>query len=68
MNPILAEVLPNCRNSSAARIPAVTLGLTLGEKNLENEPDYVLIEPILTGLAQLLGVVLEIDRGACDEP
>lgn len=50
------------------KIPAVTLGLTFGEKNLENEPDYVLIEPILTGLAQLLGVVLEIDKGACDGP
>ncbi|OHB77832.1 MAG: hypothetical protein A2W31_17615 [Planctomycetes bacterium RBG_16_64_10] len=50
------------------RIPAVTLGISWGEKNQENEPDYVLVDPILTGLAQLLGVILEIDRGACDEP
>ena len=50
------------------KIPAITLGITSGEKNQENEPDYVMIEPILTGLAQLLGVILEIDRGACDEP
>ena len=49
------------------KIPAVTLGITSGEKNQENEPDYVMIDPILTGLAQLLGVILEIDRGTCDE-
>lgn len=49
------------------RIPAVTLGISEGEKNQENEPDYVLIDPMLTGLAQLLGVILEIDRGCCDE-
>lgn len=51
----------------ARKIPALTLGITHGEKNQENEPDYVLIEPILTGLAQLLGIILEIDRGSCDE-
>jgi tripeptide aminopeptidase len=49
------------------KIPAVTLGISSGEKNQETEPDYVMIEPILTGLAQLLGVLLEFDRGACDE-
>lgn len=50
------------------KIPAVTLGVSIGEKNQENEPDYVLIEPILTGVAQLLAVLLAIDRGECDEP
>ncbi len=49
------------------KIPALTLGITRGEKNQENEPDYVLIEPILLGLAQLLGVILELDQGVCDE-
>ncbi|MHB0957796.1 MAG: M28 family peptidase [Pirellulaceae bacterium] len=49
------------------KIPAVTLGITTGEKNQKNEPDYVMIDPILTGVAQLLGVILEMDRGACDE-
>ncbi len=49
------------------RIPAITLGISEGEKNQENEPDYVLIDPMLTGLAQLRGVILEIDRGCCDE-
>ena len=49
------------------KIPAITLGITSGEKNQENEPDYVMIEPILTGLAQLVGVILEIDSGVCHE-
>ncbi|MHB1035501.1 MAG: M28 family peptidase [Pirellulales bacterium] len=48
------------------KIPAMTLGISCGEKNQENEPVYVLIEPVVRGVAQLLGVILEIDRGACD--
>lgn len=51
----------------ARRIPAVTLGITHGMKNQENEPDYVLIDPILTGVAQLVGLLLAIDEGRCDE-
>jgi hypothetical protein len=47
-------------------IPAVTLGITRGGKG-RKEPDYVMIDPILTGVAQLLGVILAIDRGVCDE-
>ena len=48
-------------------IPAVTLGITRGAKSRKTEPDYVLIDPILTGVAQLLGVILAIDEGVCDE-
>ena len=48
-------------------IPAVTLGITHGGKSRKAEPDYVLIDPILTGVAQLVGVILAIDEGACDE-
>ena len=48
-------------------IPAVTLGITRGAKSRKMEPDYVLIDPILTGVAQLVGVILAIDEGACDE-
>ena len=47
-------------------IPAVTLGITHGEKN-RKKPDYVMIEPILRGVAQLIGVPVAIDEGACDE-
>ena len=48
-------------------IPAVTLGITRGEKARKKSPDHVLIDPILTGVAQLVGVILAIDEGACDE-
>ncbi len=47
-------------------IPAVTLGVTYGEKNQRKKPDQVLIEPILKGIAQILGVILAIDTGTCD--
>ena len=30
------------------------------------KPDQVLIEPILKGVAQILGVILALDSGACD--
>ncbi len=49
------------------RIPAVTLGITHGAKSRKAEPDYVLIDPILTGVAQLVGVIRAIDEGCCDE-
>ncbi len=43
-------------------IPAVTIGLSSCENyNLENEVLH--IEPIFTGIAQLLGLILAIDRG-----
>ncbi len=50
----------------ARDIPAVTLGITRGRKHQRPKPDYVLIEPILRGVAQVVGVLLAIDSGACD--
>jgi len=47
-------------------IPAVTLGITHGEKNTK-VPDYVEIGPMLSGVAQLAGVLVAIDQGVCDE-
>ncbi len=51
----------------ARGIPAVTLGISRGEKNVKRSPDYVLIDPILTGVAQVIGVILAADEGVCDE-
>ena len=51
----------------ARDIPAVTLGITRGERTRKRRPDYVLIDPILTGVAQLVGVILAIDEGCCDD-
>ncbi len=48
-------------------IPAVTLGISRGQKAKKKNPDHVLIDPILVGVAQLVGVILAIDEGACDE-
>ena len=43
-------------------IPAVTLGLTTGE-NLHTGREMIRIEPVYTGLAQLIGVLMAIDQG-----
>lgn len=47
-------------------IPALTLGLTKGHHFLELN-ESLEIEPMFTGLAQLLGILKAIDEGACDE-
>ncbi len=48
----------------AHQIPAITIGITNGEH--QNTPEEeVSIEPIFTGLAQLIGILLAIDRGFC---
>lgn len=49
----------------ARGIPAVTLGMTAGEKH-RKRPDHILIEPLIRGVSQLIGVLLAIDAGACD--
>ena len=48
-------------------IPAITLGITEGE-HLHEPRETVQIEPMFTGLTQLLAVLLAIDGGLCDEP
>ena len=45
-------------------IPAITIGITAGEH--QNTPEEeVGIEPMFTGLAQLIGILLAIDKGYC---
>jgi metal-dependent amidase/aminoacylase/carboxypeptidase family protein len=45
-------------------IPGITIGITTGEH--QNTPEEeVGIEPMFTGLAQLVGILLAIDRGFC---
>jgi metal-dependent amidase/aminoacylase/carboxypeptidase family protein len=50
----------------ANRIPAVTLGVTHGE-DYHHPYAHIEIEPIFTGIAQVIGVLMAIDRGVCDE-
>ncbi len=47
-------------------LPAVTLGITEGE-HLHEQRETIQIDPVFTGLAQLIGVLLAIDGGFCDE-
>ena len=49
-------------------VPAVTLGMTTGKKSARKEPGCIFIDPLFLGVAQLIGVILAIDRGECDEP
>ncbi len=48
------------------KIPAITLGISNGS-NVRNESESVEIEPIFTGIAQILGTIQAIDRGFCEE-
>jgi acetylornithine deacetylase/succinyl-diaminopimelate desuccinylase-like protein len=50
----------------ARKIPAVTLGVTEG-KNVHRENASMKITPMFTGIAQVLGVLMAIDNGVCDE-
>lgn len=50
----------------ANQIPAVTLGLTDG-KNMHLGHASMKIEPLFSGLSQVLGVIRAIDEGVCDE-
>ncbi len=50
----------------ARKIPAVTLGVTEG-KNIHLESASMKIKPMFTGIAQLIGVIMAIDSGVCDE-
>jgi acetylornithine deacetylase/succinyl-diaminopimelate desuccinylase-like protein len=47
-------------------IPALTLGLTRGD-NFHQETAMIEIDPLFKGIAQVIGVLKAIDKGACDE-
>jgi di/tripeptidase len=47
-------------------IPAITLGLTHGD-NVHESNESIEIEPVYTGIAQIIGTLLAIDGGYCEE-
>lgn len=51
-------------------IPSVTVGVTTGERHheLDEIDEFVSIEPMAAGLAQIVGLLMAIDKGLCDEP
>ncbi len=50
----------------AHNIPALTLGITHGNLYEDNR-SVAQIEPIFKGIAQIIGVLMAIDSGVCDE-
>ena len=47
-------------------LPAVTMGVTTGDR-LHEMRESVLIDSMFTGIAQMVGVLLAMDGGFCDE-
>ncbi|TVR16015.1 MAG: M20/M25/M40 family metallo-hydrolase [Balneolaceae bacterium] len=47
------------------KIPALTLGITVGEQTFKSN-ETIQIEPIYKGLAQLIGTILAVDGGYCE--
>ncbi len=67
------EIEPHVEPSSselsafiAHDIPAITVGITTGA-NMILQEETIDIQPIFTGLAQVIGILLAIDGGYCDE-
>ncbi|MDM8535316.1 M20/M25/M40 family metallo-hydrolase [Desulfobacterales bacterium HSG17] len=50
----------------AHKIPSITVGLTHGY-NYHLEDACMEIEPMFQGIAQIVGILLAIDQGVCDE-
>ncbi len=48
------------------KIPAVTIGISQGELQ-SKMGEYIKIKPLFTGIAQLIGLLLAIDQGYCNE-
>jgi tripeptide aminopeptidase len=47
------------------KIPALTLGITTGD-NINKKNETIKIDPVFTGLAQLISTIIAIDGGFCD--
>jgi di/tripeptidase len=65
IEPIIAPSTGELAAVLSRGIPGLTLGLTQGAKRHELD-ESAQIEPIFTGLAQLIGVLKAIDQGICD--
>ncbi len=66
---IKSRITPNIAELSAfidKNIPSISLGITRTEK-ISKSLERVEIEPLYKGIAQLLGLIMAIDKGCCDE-
>jgi tripeptide aminopeptidase len=50
----------------SCNVPAITLGITQSQGDPQNETTMA-IDPIFKGIAQVIGTLLAIDGGVCDE-
>ena len=66
INPVSEPSVSELSIFLARNIPAVTLAITKG-KNYHLENSRMLIEPMFKGIAQVIGVIMAIDSGVCDE-
>ena len=66
VNPRIAPSISELASFIYHDIPAITLGISTGE-NLHKKNESVAIDPMFTGLAQLVAVLIAIDEGLCDE-
>lgn len=65
LHPRIAPSISEVSALIARGIPAITLGMTKGDR-LHELQETVFIEPMATGLTQLVAVLLAIDGGLCD--
>ncbi len=66
VEPVIAPSVGELAALIAKKIPGITLGITRG-KNRQELDETIMIEPIFSGLAQLVAVLQAIDGGSYDE-
>lgn len=66
IEPIQAHIASELSCFIARDIPALSLGMTSGRRRLRPS-DYIDIDPWFKGLSQLIGMIVAIDGGSCDE-
>lgn len=66
VNPMLGPSTSELSAFIDRQIPAITLGLTRGA-NLDDTDETIYIEPLFKGLAQLLAILMAVDKGCCND-
>ena len=66
LRPHITPSISEVSSMIAHGVPAVTLGITQGDR-LHEMRETVQIDSMFTGIAQLVGVLLAMDGGFCDE-
>ncbi len=62
-------ILPSTSELSAiigTGVPAVTIGLSTAD-NRDKEDETIYLDPLYSGIAQLIGILRAVDEGYCDE-